>query len=92
MNYFKIILNKIKMKHFNFFGIVFFPLCVGITVGFTIYGLSDIEVIDLSSVGFLIWKSTVKGMIIGAFLGLLNLLLRIGPYDKIKQKTNHLEK
>lgn len=67
------------MKNFYFFGLAFFPIAVGLTVGFIVYDL-----FDPSDIGNLVLKSTGKGIIIGALFGLFNLFLKIGPFNRTK--------
>ena len=74
------------MTKFYRFKIAFFPISVGMTVGMIVYGLFDIDLSNLPSIGRLAGKSLLMGVIEGALFGLLNMFFKVLPIKSLFER------
>ncbi|MBL0309140.1 MAG: hypothetical protein IPP77_05530 [Bacteroidetes bacterium] len=72
------------MTRLQYFVITFFSVSIGLMVGSFVYELFDANFSDIPAIIHLLWKSSVKGVIVGLILGLLNAYFRINFGNKNK--------
>ena len=73
------------MNSFKYFKITFLSVGAGLIAASIVIGLFDINLNDWSAIGELLLKSAVKGIVVGALLGLMNMYFKVWPFD-IKKK------
>jgi hypothetical protein len=67
------------MNRFKYFKITFFSTGAGIITFSIVKGLFDINLSNKNAIGELVLKSVFTGVIVGAFLGLLNMVFNVWP-------------
>lgn len=67
------------MSRFYFFKISFVTISAGLFVGTIVYGLFDLDLSNKEDIIKLILKALFSAICTGFFLGVLNILFKIGP-------------
>ena len=70
------------MNKYFYFKRTFLSISAGLFTGILIYGLFDIDFSNNTAIIKLIFKSLVVSFIVGAILGLLNMVFKIGNFQK----------
>jgi hypothetical protein len=73
------------MNRFKYFKITFFSTGAGIITFSIVKGLLDINLGNKKAIGELVLKSVFTGVLVGAFLGLLNMYFKLLPNDNKKK-------
>ncbi len=71
-----------QTTNFTYFKVTFLAITAGLTAASITKGLFDIDFSDLEAINKLIFKSLVLGVIVGIFMGLLNMYFKVGPFKK----------
>ncbi len=70
------------MNRFFYFKVTFLSITTGLFVGLVVYGLFDIDFSNGHALSNLFIKSFVTAIVTGLVLGILNILLKIGNFQK----------
>lgn len=70
------------MNRFFYFKITFLALSAGIFAGKIVYGLFDIDFSNTEAITKLVLKSFATATITGLILGIMNMFLKIGNFQK----------
>ena len=66
----------------TYFKITFIPISAGLFAGILVFGLFDIDFSDGEALKNLLLKSLVIAVSTGLILGILNMFLKIGNFQK----------
>ena len=70
------------MNNFFYFKVTFLSISAGLFVGALVYGLFDVDFSNREALTKLLLKSFMAAVITGIILGLLNMYLKIGNFQK----------
>jgi hypothetical protein len=70
------------MNRFFYFKITFLAISAGLFAGKIVYGLFDIDFSNTEAITKLVLKSFVTATVTGLILGIMNMFLKIGNFQK----------
>lgn len=70
------------MSRFFYFKVTFLPITAGLFVGFLVYGLFDLDFSNSEAFTKLLLKSFGTAFGTGLVLGILNMFLKMGNFQK----------
>ena len=70
------------MNKLFYFKVTFLSVSAGLFAGQLVYGLFDINILNYEAIAKLFLKSLATAVLTGLFLGILNMFLKIGKFQK----------
>ncbi len=70
------------MNRFFYFKLTFLSMSAGLFTASLVYGLFDIDFSNTEAITKLVLKSFVTATVIGLILGIMNMFLKIGNFQK----------
>ena len=70
------------MNRFYYFKVTFLSITAGLFAGILVYGLFDIDFSNTEAITKLVLKSFVTATVTGLILGIMNMFLKIGNFQK----------